>query len=511
MDEVKEVGEKSSGVKDIERNQNDQKLSKSQLFIILLGLILGSFVAGMDETILSTAVEAITRDLKSEGMLTWIATSYMVTIVMFTPLYGKLSDIFGRKVCILFSATVFSIGSLGCALSNNIILFLIFRAISGIGGGGMISLSFIVIADIIPLKDRATYMGILNLTFAASNALGPILGGIIVDHTTWRVIFYINLPVTFILVIITIFLMPLPWAEGTLWSKLKRVDIIGCLTLTASILLFVLGTSWGGKEYSWDSATVLVPIILSFVFIGVFIVIELKFVSEPVLPMPMFTKNVLICCAAMVILGSNNFTIVYYLPFYHQYLRGATASESGYHLAPFLVVMSIASLLSGVLSSRINSFRWPIWIGTVISSVAMGLLCLINPSIQLWQMIFFPILLSFGLGFILQLAIVGSQASTPVDYVAIVTSFMNFCFNIGGTIGLAIDGAIVNNVVKSMGGVLVGGGHGSSEGSGNMDLGTVSAYFEGLKTMFYFGLSISLLSFVLSLFLTHKDLNEVEE
>ncbi|KXN71278.1 MFS general substrate transporter [Conidiobolus coronatus NRRL 28638] len=501
MDEVREIGEKNNVVMDIEQNQNEHKLKKSQLFIILLGLILGSFVAGMDETILSTAVEAITRDLKSEGMLTWIATSYMLTIVMFTPLYGKLSDIFGRKVCILFSATIFSIGSLGCALSNNIILFLIFRAISGIGGGGMISLSFIVIADIIPLKDRATYMGILNLTFAASNALGPVLGGVIVDHTTWRVIFYINLPIAFILVIITIFLMPLPWAEGTLWSKLKRVDIIGCLTLTASILLFVLGTSWGGKEYSWDSATVLVPIILSF----------LKFVSEPVLPMPMFTKNVLICCTAMVILGSNNFTIVYYLPFYHQYLRGTSASESGYHLAPFLVVMSIASLLSGVLSSRINSFRWPIWIGTVISSVSMGLLCLINPGIQLWQMILFPIILSFGLGFILQLAIVGSQASTPVHYVAIVTSFMNFCFNIGGTIGLAIDGAIVNNVVKSMGGVLVGGGHGSSEGSGAMDLGTVSAYFEGLKTMFYFGLGISLLSFVLSLFLTHKDLNEVEE
>ncbi|KXN71272.1 MFS general substrate transporter, partial [Conidiobolus coronatus NRRL 28638] len=422
-------------------------LTNKQLFIVLLGIVLGVFVAGMDETILSTANEVITEDLNATGSLTWIATSYLMTIVVFTPLYGKFSDIFGRKVCMLFSLFCFSVGSLGCGLATNIVMLIVFRAIAGIGGGGIISVSFVMISDVTTLENRALYLGIISITFAVSGMLGPILGGVIVDHISWRFIFYINLPVTFILAVIMIFIMPLPWVEGSLMSKLKRIDYLGVIALSLAIVLLVLGTTWGGKDYPWSSYQVIVALCCSILSLAAFVYIELKVATEPILPPKMFTHNVVICCIVAIVYGLNDFTVVYYLPVYYQILKGRSASESGYQLAPFLVVSSLSAIATGFIFGKLKTFTIPLRMGTVVMAVGSGLLCLISPTLPDWCMILFPIILSLGIGLCIQMAVVGAQASSDPEFNAIIASFFNFTFTMGATVGLSIAGAIVNNVL----------------------------------------------------------------
>jgi EmrB/QacA subfamily drug resistance transporter len=493
---------------DTESNLTDknfgEKLSNLQLFTISTGIFFGVFVSGIDETILSTAQEAITFDLNAHNYITWIATSYLMPMVVFAPLYGKFCDIFGRRVCMLFALSTFSIGSLGCALAVNIIMLIVFRAIAGIGAGGIVSVSYVIISDLVPLEKRGTYLGLTSISFAISNMLGPILGGLIVEHVTWRVIFYVNLPVAGALIFITLFIIPLPWAEGSVYSKLKRIDYFGVLTLSGAIILFVLGTTWGGNQYNWNSYQVLLTLCLSLLFLGAFIFIELKFAAEPVLPPRMFNINVAICSLVNSILGLVDFTIIYYLPVYYQALQGKSASQSGYELAPFLVISSIVAMLSGIFVNGIGSFRIPIWVGSAIMAVGSGLFCLTSPNIPSWAMTLFSCILSFGIGCSLQITAIGAQASAGPEYIAIVAGFFNFTLNFGGTLGLAIDGAILNNYLNNLAVLL---NHEKYDSSTIIFLES-DAYYSGLRVIFYFLLSTSLLALISSVFLKHKSLKE---
>jgi MFS family permease len=407
----------------------------------------------------------------------------------------------------LFSLFCFSVGSLGCGLAVNIVMLIVFRAIAGIGGGGMISVSFIIISDVVKLEDRATYLGLISLTFAISNMLGPILGGVIVDHISWRFIFYINLPVAGILALIVIFIMPLPWVKGSLMSKLKRIDILGVLTLSVSIVLFVLSTTWGGKDYAWSSYQVLIPLILTFIALIAFIYIEVRVAVEPILPPKMFNSNVVICCCLGLVLGLNHFTVVYYLPVYYQVLRGYTASESGYQLAPFLVSVSIVAMFSGIIGTKLQSFRIPIWVGTVLMVIGSGLLCLTSDTLPHWCMIFFPIILAFGIGFGIQMVLIGAQASSQPEYIAILASVFNFTFNMGATVGLAIAGAIVNNLLADFPYLIGTGGHEGAEITQPIPIEGQLAYYGALRGIFYFLLGVSAFGFIISTLLKHRSLS----
>jgi EmrB/QacA subfamily drug resistance transporter len=485
------------------------KLTNNQLFIVLLGIVLGVFVAGMDETILSTANEAIIEDLNATGSLTWIATSYLMTTVVFNPLYGKFSDIFGRKVCMLFSLLCFSVGSLGCGLAINIVMLIVFRAIAGIGGGGIITISFIIISDVTTLENRALYLGVINITFAVSSMLGPILGGLIVDHISWRFIFYINLPVTFILALIIIFIMPLPWIEGSFMSKLKRVDYLGVISLSLAIVLLVLGTTWGGKDYPWSSHQVIITLCCSIFSLGAFCYIELKVATEPILPPKMFTHNVIICFIITIVYGLNDFTVIYYLPVYYQTLKGRPPSESGYQLAPFLVVTSISAIATGFIFGKLKTFTIPLRMGTVAMALGSGLLCLISPTLPDWCIILFPIILSLGIGLCMQMAVVGAQASAEPEYNAILASFFNFAYTMGATVGLSIAGAIVNNVLSNFPELIGSGGHGEVHITQSIPLEGQLAYYTALRGIFYFLMGTSLFASISSVFLKYKSLASI--
>ncbi|KXN71277.1 MFS general substrate transporter [Conidiobolus coronatus NRRL 28638] len=513
MDQKRSKGEaissKAYDYPDLEVNSTNSdppEISKLQFSIILIGIFFGVFVSGVDETILSTAQESIIKEFNASSDSTWIATSYLMAMVVFTPLYGKFCDIFGRKVCMLFALVTFSIGSLGCALAVNIIMLVVFRAIAGIGGGGIVSVSYVIISDLVSLEERGTFLGLVSISFAISNMLGPILGGLIVENMSWRFVFYVNLPIAGALILIVLFVIPLPWVEGTIISKLKRVDYLGVLTLSATIILFVLGTTWGGNQYSWTSYQVLTVLCFSAISLGAFAIVEYKFAVEPVLPPKMFNINVSICSLINMILGLVDFTIIYYLPIYYQILQGMSSSQSGYELAPFLVISSSVAMLSGIFANKLGSFRIPIWIGSVFMTIGSGLLCLSSPNLPSWAMTIFSCILSFGIGCSLQMTAIGAQASAEPEYIAIVAGFFNFTLNFGGTLGLAIDGAILYDYFSDIKELV---DFGIDDHSLIPEIET-NAYYATLKVIFYFLLTSSLIATISSLFLKHKSLKNVK-
>ncbi|KXN67880.1 MFS general substrate transporter [Conidiobolus coronatus NRRL 28638] len=402
-------------------------------------------IGTISETAVSTVSETIGKELESFGSVTWIAGGYMLTVVAFSPLFGKLSDIFGRKPAVLFCNLIFGVGCLGCALAVNMPMLIIFRVIAGVGGGGLMALSFIMVADVIPVMERPLYYGIVSMTFAVSNIIGPIIGGFIALHS-WRLIFYVLIPICVILSLIVIFILPLPRAKGDILGKLKRVDWFGCLTLILFITGIILVSNWGGKDYAWNSAPIIVTLCLSVVFFFAFGYIEAKLAPEPILPLNMFNRNTISANLANFLVGGVNFVAIFYIPIYYQSVKNYSTTESGYYLIPLLVPISAICMFSASLSFLFRTIRGIMWFGTLVITAAVVLLGLIPEHVVLGQQIGYIIILGVGIGCIKQNVIYCCQLSVTQELMAIATGFTTFSQNIGGVIGLAIAGSVFNNV-----------------------------------------------------------------
>jgi MFS family permease len=414
--------------------------------LVTLGLIFGIFIGGLSETAVSTLTEVIGQDFKSFGSLTWIAGAYLLTTVAFTPLFGKVSDIFGRKPVELFSITLFAIGSLGCALSTSMTMLIIFRAIAGIGGGGLLSLSFIMVSDVIPIENRSTYLGIISTTFAISQIVGPIIGGALAE-VNWRIIFYIQLPFCGILAILVIFVLDLPKSQGNIIQKAKRVDFLGSITLILTIVALILATNWGGKDYSWNSAPIIVLLVLMVLFFISFVCIQWKVAPEPVLPSRVFVRNVICSNIALFMGGAVNMVIIFYLPIYFQTVHDLSPGDSGYRLAPFLGILSVVCLISGYLAQIFKTIRGIMFVGSVINLVGVCLVTFIRQNSTLAEQFILVMICGIGLGCNFQLGIFMSSLSVAPEDVAIVTGFTTFSLNIGGVIALAIVGSVYNTTL----------------------------------------------------------------
>ncbi|KXN68073.1 MFS general substrate transporter [Conidiobolus coronatus NRRL 28638] len=383
-------------------------------FLCTLGLVPCAYIGSMSENAVATITEVIGSDLKTFRSITSIARGYLLTTVAFAPLFGKLSDIFGRKPVELASIALFAIGSLGCALVNSMTLFVVFRCIAGIGDGGITSMAFIMVTDIIPLEDRSTYLSIISITFAIAQISGPIIGGAI-SEVSWRITFYIQLPLCAILAALVIFVMDLPNSE----------------------------------EYAWNSAPIITLFVLMIAFFVAFVIIELKVSFEPVLPSRVFVHNVIISLIASFMVGAVKFVAVYYLPVYYQFVHGATPSESGYRLIPFLAVISICCFISGYLIKIFNTIRGIKWIGGVTTIVGVCLVALMRQNYTLVEQIFFILINGIGLGLIFQLTIFMLTLSVPSEDVAIASGLFTFAMNIGGVVSLSIAGTAYNSVLNS--------------------------------------------------------------
>ncbi|RKP37781.1 major facilitator superfamily domain-containing protein, partial [Dimargaris cristalligena] len=420
------------------------------LYITVVGVILAMFPATLDETIIATSMNVIASEFNSQADVTWLATSYLLTMTAFSPIYGKLSDIFGLRLTMLTSIFTFMVASLLGALSPGMVYLIVFRAISGVAAAGLTSLALIAISKITPEESRGKYLGYLGVLYAVTGVLGPVIGGILTDKASWRWNFYLNIPLCVVAFAIIYFVLRVPVPRGSYWSKLKRVDYVGIVLFIGAVVIFLLALQWGGKDYAWDSATIIGLLVGSAALMAIFIWYELRWTPEPTFELHLAkVRNVWVSCLLGFTIGWVLLVIIYYIPLYYQYVHQYTAMPAGLQLLPFLIPLNVIAIAAGFITERWGCYKLVSVLGLALSALGTGLFYLISAEVSVAVV---GVALGFaglGVGLSIQMSIIPAQQQVGFALISQVTSFISFTRLIGGVFGISVVGAIINNTLES--------------------------------------------------------------
>ncbi|MFP3544392.1 MDR family MFS transporter [Rhizobium sp. SIMBA_035] len=404
---------------------------------VFAALMVVMLLASLDQTIVSTALPTIVGEFEGLEHLSWIVTSYMLATTVVTPLYGKLGDLFGRKLVLQAAIVLFLLGSALCGMSSSMLQLIFFRALQGLGGGGLIVTTMAVVGDIIPPKDRGRYQGLFGAVFGLSTVLGPLIGGFMVDHLTWRWIFYINLPLGIAAVLIIGAVLPRK-AVGARPS----IDYAGALLLAICLTSLILLTSLGGHTLPWTSLAAIALAAASIVSLILFVVVERRVVA-PMFPMHLFSIRIFtICGSVSLVVGLAMFGSVTYLPLYMQVVKGLTPLSAGLHLTPMMAGVLTSSIASGQIISRTGRYRlFPI-AGAAIMAMGLGLLSTLSVETPVWTAAGYALVLGLGLGMVMQVLVLAVQNAVRYEDLGVATSGVTLFRSIGGSVGVSIFGAI---------------------------------------------------------------------
>src|SRR5258708_2963133 len=370
------------------------QITNSQKVLVMIGVMLGLLLAALDQTIVSTALPRIVQDLKGLEHLSWVVTAYLLTSTVTVPIYGKLSDIFGRKFLFLGAIVVFMLGSALSGISQDMTQLILFRGLQGIGGGALFATAFTIIADLFAPAERGKWMGIFGGVFGLSSVLGPTLGGYLTDHASWRWNFYINIPVGILALVVVYFLMP--HIKSTV--KEKYIDYAGAITIILGLVPFLLGLLWGGNQYPWASRQIIGLFVMSAVVLTAFIYAEKK-AKDPILPLDLFKNNVFLSCILAVCLsGLGMFGAFIYIPLFSQMVLGTNATNSGLILTPMTFGIIIASTLTGQIVSRTGKYKILAVAGLALAAAAIYSLSTMDVNTTQRDMILRMIATGLGLG-----------------------------------------------------------------------------------------------------------------
>ena len=418
--------------------------SHGKVMLVFAGVMLGMFLAALDQTIVATALPTIVGDLGGANHLSWVVTAYLLASTATTPLWGKLGDMFGRKTVFQICILIFLVGSVLCGQAHNMVELISFRALQGIGGGGLMVLSMAIISDVVPPRDRGKYQGVIGAVFGVASVLGPLLGGFLVDNLSWRWVFYVNLP--FGAVALAVISVALTKKNP---DHKPKIDYLGTFLIAAASICLVLITSLGGSTWAWTSAPIFAFAAGAVVLIILFILVEQR-AAEPVLPLKLFRNPVFTQCSAIgFVVGLCMFGALSYLPLFMQVVDGDSPTVSGLRLLPLMAGLLVASIGTGQLISKFGRYKiYPI-IGTLCMALGLFLMSRINqdtPSTTLgWDMAVFGL----GIGLTMQVLTIATQNNVDYADLGVATSGVTYFRSIGGSFGASIFGTILNNQLNS--------------------------------------------------------------
>ncbi|MBF4575528.1 MDR family MFS transporter [Frondihabitans sp. VKM Ac-2883] len=496
-------------------------LTQRRIWIIFAALIAGMLLSSLDQTIVSTAMPTIVGQLGGVEHQAWITTAYLLATTIVMPIYGKFGDVLGRRNLFLTAIALFTLASIGCAFASDFWMFVVFRALQGLGGGGLMILSQAIIADIVPASERGKYLGPLGGIFGLAAVGGPLLGGFFVDHLTWNWAFYINIPVGIAAFAIAWFTLTLPSKKAT-----KKIDVPGIILLSAATASLIFFTEFGGNSlHGWGAPETWLFGAALLVAVTLFILVENR-ADDPIIPLAFFKNRVFVIATAIgFVLGIAMFAALAFIPTFLQMASGASAAASGLLLLPMMVGLIGMSILSGQVISKTNRYKaFPI-VGTVLVGIAMFLMTTLTADTPIWLICVFLFIFGAGLGSIMQVVVLVVQNAVPAKDVGTATSTNNYFREVGSALGVAVFGAIfTSRLTEKLTDVFTGAGASESDASSATstldpaalnklptalhDL-VVAAYADSLAPVFWYLIPLIAVAFVLSLFLKEIPLSEV--
>ncbi|MFB6484922.1 MFS transporter [Streptomyces virginiae] len=486
-----------------------------EVLVSIGALLLGLLIAALDQTIVSTALPTIVSDLGGMAHLSWVVTAYMLASTAATPLWGKLGDQYGRKKLFQYAIVLFLIGSALCGIAQDMPQLIGFRALQGLGGGGLIVLSMAIVGDIVPPRERGKYQGLFGGVFGATSVLGPLLGGLFVDNLSWRWVFYINLPIGLVALVVIAAVLHIPARSSKHTIDYLGTFLIACVA-TCLVLIASLGGTWG-----WGSARVIGVAVLGAFLLACFLVVERR-AAEPVLPLGLFRiRTFTLCSAISFVVGFAMFGAMVYLPTFLQVVQGVSPTMSGVHMLPMVIGMLLTSTVSGQIVSRTG--RWKVFpiAGTAVTALGLLLLHQLHRTSSTWEMSVYFFVFGAGLGLVMQVLVLVVQNAVSYADLGVATSGATFFRSIGASFGVAIFGTVFTHqlddkLAASLAGATLPAGASVAQLEADpraiaalpadLQPRVLDAYATAITDVFLYAVPIVLIAFVIAWFLKEDKL-----
>ncbi|KAG0097793.1 hypothetical protein BGZ93_001944 [Podila epicladia] len=464
-----------------------------QFVLIMVALSLCVFLASLDQIIVSTSIPAITREYHSLGDISWLGTAYMLTATAFQPLYGKFSDIFGRKSTMLFANFLFLVGSAISGWATSMTMLIVGRGVAGVGAGGLMAMVFIILSDMLDMRERGKYLGFIGAIFSFSSVIA-------------------------ISILFIYFNLNLPTPKGSFKDKVKRIDFLGSSILLIAVILILLPLSWGGSKYEWSSGIIIGLLVAGFAAAFIFVLVEWKIPNEPILPVHLYKiRNLWSTYGSLFFSGMSFFGILFYLPIYFQVVKNESATIGGLETVPFVFGIVITSISSGIWVLKKGTFHFFPAVGNLFFITGASLCLLFQKDTQRVVTIFVLLVCGLGMGFTMQASTLAVQAAVKPKYMATVTTSVQFVRSLGQVFGVAIVGTIFNNKLESS--LLERFPNDPRIMSVTHDYENIYEFYKaeqigmiydsfvyGLHYAFYCCIACCFMAFIMSCFIQHKEL-----